>query len=125
MSDKNPYPMPSSQPLPASALKVSRIPAAYLSGASKMEVAIIDKLDMPPGASGRLSTAFVGGMNSIALGETGGEQVHALSTEEIASIYPQITDGIGSPTFNSESTADMHNNVQPTLLLNKIIFTGV
>jgi phage-related tail fiber protein len=44
---------------------------------------------MPPGASGRLSTVYSGGMNSIALGGTGGEQAHLLAIAEIASLYPR------------------------------------
>jgi microcystin-dependent protein len=80
---------------------------------------------MPPGASGRLSTAYSGGMNSIALGGTGGEEAHALTSGEISgntSFTPNLGDFF---TYDKESEADPHNNVQPTLLLNKIIFTGV
>jgi microcystin-dependent protein len=82
---------------------------------------------MPPGASLRLSTDFSnsGGMTSVALGGTGGEQGHLLTSGEISGNTRTAPDGVDFFTYDSESEGNPHNNVQPTLLLNKIIFTGV
>jgi hypothetical protein len=64
-------------------------------------------------------------MTSVALGGTGGEQGHLLTIDEISGNTPNAPDGGDFFTYDSESDRNPHNNVQPTLLLNKIIFTGV
>lgn len=97
----------------------------------------------PDGGAGRLTTAT---MSSVAVGGVGGEQIHTLSGTEIPShthgmiggylnnggagtvwTYFQATGPI-TPLYTYSQTdvaggGGGHNNVQPTLIMNKIIKT--
>jgi microcystin-dependent protein len=59
------------------------------------------------------------------LGGSGGEQTHALISSEISTGIVTFDGGTDVNTYDSDSVANAHNNVQPTLCVNVIIFSGV
>jgi microcystin-dependent protein len=106
------------------------------------------------GTSANRLTGQTGGLNGDKLGTTGGAETHTLTTAELAAHSHAVNDpghshglfssaptGAGSPGGNANSTStsaaftgitinnaggdDAHNNVQPSRVSNKIIFTNV
>ncbi len=91
------------------------------------------------GTSANRLTNQSGGLNGDTLGATGGAETHTLVTSEIPAHTHEIrhaTDGAGSSDYlsgggsnnagvNTGSTGGggAHNNVQPTIIFNKIIKT--
>ncbi len=76
-------------------------------------------------AASRLTNSVTGGVNGIILGGSGGEQVHTLIPTEIGDTQPLDATG-GDNTYDANGGASSaHNNVQPTIILNAIIYTGV
>lgn len=103
------------------------------------------KDDMGGVVANRLTTA-ASGVNGVALGATGGEQAHALIIAELAAHTHPLTlqsaggNSLGTPpayfsgdtalsgisptaTTSSTGSGTAHNNVQPTIVFNKIIKT--
>ena len=91
------------------------------------------------GTAGRLTNQS-GGIDGNAVGNVGGAETHTLVVSELAShthSYTRPKGGGGQPTgtgtdntgFNTQTGstgADQpHNNVQPTIIVNKIIYHGV
>lgn len=84
--------------------------------------------------AGRLTGAG-SGIDGDTLGDTGGAETHTLTEDEMPSHDGHITGAVGtsgsSAGASSSSAGEIrgadqpHNNVQPTLILNKIIYTGV
>lgn len=88
--------------------------------------------------AGRL-TGQAQGVNGIALGAAGGEETHVLTTTEMPAHthkidvydtdFPDINAAGGTGSTTAKATTDStgdgvaHNNVQPTIILNKIIKT--
>lgn len=105
---------------------------------------IAGKDDMGGSSANRL-TGLSGGVDGDALAAVGGEEAHAITEAELAAhnhgvpIYSgglSLSSGSGSAqgvsdSFDNNLTAtvtgagDSHNNIQPTIILNKIIYTGV
>lgn len=97
--------------------------------------------DMGGSSANRLTGSPTGGVDGDGLGNAGGAEGHTLTTAEIPAHTHDITEqlsttalgGVGnrltgaSTGINSGSTGGggAHNNVQPTLILNYIIFAGV
>jgi microcystin-dependent protein len=92
------------------------------------------------GTSANRLTDQDGGIDGTTLGATGGEETHTLTVDELAEhthtyINPDkgtgttYEDGSGKRYGNSETDpaggGEPHNNVQPTIIFNKIIWTGV
>ena len=105
------------------------------------------------GASANRLTDQSGGVNGDVLGDTGGAETHQLTSTELAAhshtatpsagtralkasgSTPGIdTDGANTDLYGNDTLAvaisntggdGAHNNVQPTMILNYIIFTGV
>jgi len=105
---------------------------------------IAGKDDMGGTSANRLTNQS-GGLNGDVLGTTGGAETHTLTVAELAvhsHVYPIIVNpasggsymrindpsggasGAGYSTNNAGS-GNAHNNVQPTIILNKIIYAGV
>jgi len=98
--------------------------------------------DMGGSSANRLTNpaSTTGGINGDTLGGTGGVETHVLTEAQLAEhdhTYAQVRSGVGytggvnnsidsslgstgTNTGNSGSNA-AHNNVQPTIILNKII----
>jgi microcystin-dependent protein len=94
------------------------------------------------GTSANRLTNQSGGIEGDTLGATGGAETHTLTTAQLAvhsHNYTYTAGGaagggglesgtfstpVSTPTTNAGS-GEAHNNVQPTLILNKIIYTGV
>lgn len=89
------------------------------------------------GASANRLTGLSGGVNGDNLGAVGGEEAHQLTVAELAahahtaeiSAMGNFLNGAGfgiSTGATSSAGGDTaHNNVQPTIIVNKIIYTGV
>ena len=92
------------------------------------------------GSSADRLTNQTGGLNGDTLGATGGSETHTLTTAQMPAHTHTIgmsgssgatspaAPGAGAPTtYNSGSAGGdgAHNNVQPTIIFNKIIFAGV
>jgi microcystin-dependent protein len=66
------------------------------------------------------------GVDGATLGAAGGHKVHQLATSEVPTLFAQAQFQIGSESavVGYEGLAgSVHNNVQPTMILNKIIKT--
>jgi microcystin-dependent protein len=98
--------------------------------------------DMGGSAAGRITSASNGGGNSTTLGGTGGAETHTLSTGQMPSHNHSYTrrgelntygGGSGTNMNRNDSTVNTgstgsgnaHNNTQPWISVNKIIFAGV
>lgn len=92
--------------------------------------------DMGGSSANRLPTGITGGVaDANVLGSTGGEARHSLTHAETPTFAlssgTQVPDAGGSGAYdgsassNASAAQDAHNTVQPTIILNKIIFTGV
>lgn len=81
------------------------------------------------GTSANRLTNQTGGLDGDVLGGTGGAETHALTAAQIPPNETRLVgDGGDGPTVATQwhnGTGTAHNNVQPTIILNKIIFTGV
>jgi microcystin-dependent protein len=95
------------------------------------------------GSSANRLTGLSGGVDGDVLGAAGGLETHTLTTAQLAAhthtvpaYFPtggstegiQAAGSLGSPTSatsSSTGSGDAHNNVQPTLIVNKIIYAGV
>ena len=92
------------------------------------------------GSSANRLTGASGGVNGDTLGGTGGAETHVLTTTEMPAhthavgFTDQATAGgvantvggtDGSVNTGSAGSDGAHNNVQPTIILNKIIFAGL
>jgi microcystin-dependent protein len=93
------------------------------------------------GVSADRLTGLSGGVNGDILGAAGGAQSHQLSIAELPShAHTMLTnDGsggtegaavqsgnvTGGPNTDTTGGDQAHNNVQPTIIFNKIIYTGV
>lgn len=90
------------------------------------------------GTSANRLTGLSGGVDGDVLGAGGGEESHVLTVAELASHHHDFTaalsnsQSLGGPQLDTYATSeteqtgdaggdDAHNNVQPTLILNKII----
>lgn len=91
------------------------------------------------GSSANRLTGQTGGVNGDNLGDAGGAETHTLTTAQMPTHTHQITAkssnwatgaGVTGPTINGSAGAitsgsagsdGAHNNVQPTIILNKII----
>jgi microcystin-dependent protein len=97
------------------------------------------KDDMGGSSANRLTNQS-GGLNGDTLGATGGAETHTLITSEMPShthtqIFTSTGTGIqngvgqvnnsGSTNTGSAGGDAAHNNVQPTIVFNKIIYAGV
>jgi microcystin-dependent protein len=88
--------------------------------------------DMGDTSANRL-TGQTNGVDGDVLGAAGGAETHALTAAQTPNNlinsggdYQTNTDAGGAPPSASHTgTAAAHNNVQPTMILNKIIFAGV
>lgn len=93
------------------------------------------------GASANRLTDQSGGLDGDVLGDTGGAETHQLTTSELAAhthgqwnsvanhadyVSGQTSAGTNSTsgTTGSAGGDTAHNNVQPTIILNKIIYAG-
>jgi microcystin-dependent protein len=101
---------------------------------------VAGKDNMGGTAANRL-TNQPGGINGAGLGAVGGSETHTLTIAQMPahthtyarSGYTSLVQGGENTGTNSTSTQNTgssgsdqaHNNVQPTIILNKIIFTGV
>lgn len=100
---------------------------------------VAGKDDMGGTSANRL-TGLSGGLNGDNLGASGGEEAHTLTTTEMPAHTHDAKGASGagsgshfatssgsSSTVTSESTGTggAHNTVQPTFILNKIIYAGV
>jgi len=89
---------------------------------------IAGKDDMGGTSANRL-TNQTGGLNGDTLGATGGVETHALTAAQIPdnSTTKSGTNGpdSGFASGNHTGTGSAHNNVQPTIILNSIVYTGV
>jgi microcystin-dependent protein len=82
------------------------------------------------GTSANRLTGQTGGINGDNLGATGGAETHALTSTQVpANAQETVVDGTGSsatiPTTAHTGTGAAHNNIQPTIILSKIIYAGV
>lgn len=103
------------------------------------------------GSSANRLTGASGGVDGDVLGASGGAETHTLTTAQLAShnhTFSRDVQGItgailsgagGTATYyaegltyisaatgtNSSGSGSAHNNVQPTFILNKIIYAGV
>jgi microcystin-dependent protein len=78
------------------------------------------------GVSANRLTGVSGSVNGDTLGATGGEEAHVLATGEVPTHNLAAAGSGGSNKvtgYNSAGSA--HNNVQPTIILNYIIYAGV
>lgn len=102
---------------------------------------IAGKDDMGGTSANRL-TNLSGGLDGDVLGTSGGSETHTLTTAQLAShthTWAIGTSSTGSsttvpagglnpnvtPNTGSAGSGNAHNNVQPTFILNKIIYAGV
>jgi microcystin-dependent protein len=101
---------------------------------------VAGKDDMGGSSADRL-TDQTGGLNGDTLGDTGGAETHTLTTAQMPShthsisgadntsgsstVTTSATGTTNSKTTGSAGSDNAHNNVQPTFILNKIIYTGV
>lgn len=104
---------------------------------------VAGKDDMGGTSANRL-TGLSGGVDGDVLGGAGGSETHALTSGQNGphthtvpnnvnssfgstanSTTRATTTSANSQTTNSSGNGDPHNNVQPTLILNKIIYAGV
>lgn len=108
------------------------------------------KDDMGGSAANRLTNAATGGVAGATLGAAGGEQAHVITEAEMAAHNHSYSNGgnygangqtYGSTDFNAGSgdsdrgsytlttttkgSDAAHNNVQPTIVVNYIVYTGV
>ncbi len=89
--------------------------------------------NMGGSAASRLTGSPTGGILGTILGNTGGEEGHTLVSAEVGTIGlnggTDILDASGAGNFSFEGgiegDASGHNNVQPSIVLNAIIYTGV
>lgn len=101
-------------------------------------IVLAGKDDMGGSAAGRLITAW--GVNGVLIGAIGGSQAHILTTPQMPSHthtyallnaagggagYAASTQTYGQNLSGSTGGDQSHPNVQPTAIVNKIIFTGV
>jgi microcystin-dependent protein len=98
------------------------------------------KDDMGGSSANRL-TDQTGGLNGDTLGATGGSETHTLTTAQmpahthtvavaIGAALPSGGGSAGSATSSNTTSSSTggdgaHNNVQPTIIFNKIIYAGV
>jgi microcystin-dependent protein len=85
------------------------------------------KDDMGGVSANRMVGATIEGVNNpTVLGSTGGEEAHQLAVGEAPTLFAVSAFQMGSDSavIGYEGLAgNMHNNVQPTVILNKIIKT--
>lgn len=100
---------------------------------------VAGKDDMGGAAAGRITSGATPGVDGTVLGAAGGVQEHTLVTSEMPAHTHSIGnqgsashDGSGNPsavsgagTSGSTGGDGAHTNLQPTIVLNKIIYTGV
>lgn len=101
---------------------------------------VAGKDDMGGTSANRL-TDQTGGVDGDTLGDTGGAETHTLTTAQLAAhTHTVVSEQTGSPgtsggLLNADASTDSvisgstggggaHNNVQPTIILNCIIFAG-
>lgn len=80
------------------------------------------------GSSANRLTGLTGGIDGDVLGGTGGDESNALTaaqTPDNISTSDRAAGGGGRATTNHTGSGSAHNNVQPTIILNYIIFAGV
>lgn len=80
------------------------------------------------GSSANRLTGLTGGVNGDTLGGTGGAESHALDASEIPNnnVSGTTSGGTNRATSSHTGTASSaHNNVQPTIIANYMIYTGV
>ena len=101
---------------------------------------IAGKDDMGGTSANRLTNQS-GGLDGDVLGTSGGAETHTLTTAQLAAHTHTIkalgsgSNGLSSGTggesvanpgtTSSQGSGNAHNNVQPTFILNKIIYSGV
>lgn len=77
----------------------------------------------------RLSGTISGGVSGAAVGNTGGNEGHSLAANELLTLTTigdfRGTDPGNLADGNYEGEADAHNNVQPTIIIPFVIYTGV
>jgi len=91
------------------------------------------------GTSANRLTDQTGGLNGDTLGDTGGSETHTLTTAQMPAHTHGVASGSGGVagasadataladdlTTSSTGGDAAHNNVQPTIILNYIIYAGV
>lgn len=93
------------------------------------------------GTSANRLTGLSGGLDGDVLGATGGAETHALTSAQngphthtigatasvgnIADTASRATGSSASTTTSSSGSGSAHNNVQPTIIFNMIIYAGV
>lgn len=75
-------------------------------------------------AANRLNALSSGGVNGT-LGSVGGEQSHTLSNPDEIATPVGVTSGVTDNCYNSDTSAQPHNNMPPTVVMIGAIYTGV
>jgi microcystin-dependent protein len=81
--------------------------------------------NMGGSAAGRMSGDTTQGIDGNVLGNSGGEQSHTLISTEIDDGISVTLVTADTDVYARDGAASAHNNVQPSLILNAIIYTGV